>query len=67
MGRKSFRKSSWQWDTDEVHQAIQKLYELSVCQKVLMKERLPATDLWKRQQAELSSVLGYLNRSYKNK
>ena len=48
------------WDTDEVHQAIQKLYELSVCQKVLIEQRLPVADLWRRQQAELSSVLNTL-------
>jgi len=50
-------KDQAQWDTDQVHQAIQKLYELSVCQKILMEDSAPATDLWKRQQVELSSVL----------
>ena len=50
-------KNEAQWDYDAVHQTIQKLYELSVCQKVLMEDTSPATDLWKRQQAELSSVL----------
>jgi hypothetical protein len=50
-------KNEAQWDSDAVHQTIQKLYELSVCQKVLMEDTSPATDLWKRQQAELSSVL----------
>jgi len=50
-------KDQAQWDTDQVHQAIQKLYELSVCQKILMEDSAPTTDLWKRQQVELSSVL----------
>ena len=50
-------KNEAQWDYDAVHQTIKKLYELSVCKKVLMEDTSPATDLWKRQQAELSSVL----------
>jgi len=52
-----------QWDTDQVHQAIQKLYELSVCQKILMQENATASDLWKRQQFELSAVLETLTAS----
>ena len=50
-------KGQAQWDTEQVHLAIQRLYELSVCQKILMEDNAPTTDLWKRQQAELSSVL----------
>jgi len=50
-------KNQAQWDTVQLHQAIQTLYELSVCQKILMDENSPSTDLWKRQQVELSSVL----------
>jgi hypothetical protein len=60
-------KDQAQWDTDQVHQAIQKLYELSVCQKILMEDSAPATDLWKRQQAELSSVLETLTGTSKVK
>jgi hypothetical protein len=60
-------KDRAQWDTDQVHQAIQKLYELSVCQKILMEDSAPATDLWKRQQAELSSVLETLTGTSKVK
>ena len=30
-------KNESQWDSEHVHQAIQKLYELSVCQKFLME------------------------------
>ncbi|MEK9565687.1 MAG: hypothetical protein VW125_01195 [Flavobacteriaceae bacterium] len=52
-----------QWDTDQVHQAIQKLYELSVCQKIFMQENATASDLWKRQQFELSAVLETLTAS----
>ena len=60
-------KDQAKWDTDQVHQAIQKLYELSVCQKILMDDSAPATDLWKRQQAELSSVLEALTGTSKTK
>ena len=60
-------KDQAQWDTDQVHQAIQKLYELSVCHKILMQDSAPATDLWKRQQAELSSVLETLTGTSKTK
>ena len=60
-------KDQAKWDTDQVHQAIQKLYELSVCQKILMEDSAPATDLWKRQQAELSSVLEALTGTSKTK
>lgn len=60
-------KDQAQWDTDQVHQAIQKLYELSVCHKILMQDSAPAIDLWKRQQAELSSVLEALTGTSKTK
>ena len=60
-------KDQAQWDTDQIHQAIQKLYELSVCHKILMQDSAPATDLWKRQQAELSSVLETLTGTSKTK
>ncbi len=60
-------KDQAHWDTDQIHQAIQKLYELSVCHKILMQDSAPATDLWKRQQAELSSVLETLTGTSKTK
>jgi hypothetical protein len=56
------------WDTNETHQMIQKLYELSVCQKILIGESNSSSGLWKRQQAELSIVLESLTGpSKKNK
>ena len=56
------------WDTNETHQVIQKLYELSVCQKILIDEINSSSNLWKRQQAELSIVLESLTGpSKKNK
>ena len=54
-----------QWDTSEMHQVIQKLYELSVCQKILIDEINTSSNLWKRQQAELSIVLESLTGSSK--
>lgn len=54
-----------QWDTNEMHQVIQKLYELSVCQKILIEDSNSRSDLWKRQQAELSIVLESLTGSSK--
>ena len=53
------------WDTNETHQVIQKLYELSVCQKILIGESNSSSGLWKRQQAELSIVLESLTGSSK--
>ena len=53
------------WDASETHQVIQKLYELSVCQKILIDEINSSSNLWKRQQAELSTVLESLTGSSK--
>ncbi len=53
------------WDTNETHQVIQKLHELSVCQKILIEESNSSSGLWKRQQAELSIVLESLTGSSK--
>ena len=53
------------WDTNETHQVIHKLYELSVCQKILIEESNSSSGLWKRQQAELSLVLESLTGSSK--
>ena len=53
------------WDTNETHQVIHKLYELSVCQKILIEESNSSSSLWKRQQAELSLVLESLTGSSK--
>ena len=44
------------WENDEVHLAIQKLYEISVCQKFL-NQGSSSSERWKRQQEELSSIL----------
>ena len=50
-------KDHSQWDNQQLHQAIQKLYELSICQKFFSEEKSHKTDLWERQQAALSSVI----------
>ncbi|MDA1019260.1 MAG: hypothetical protein O2790_03515 [Bacteroidetes bacterium] len=44
------------WENDEVHLAIQKLYEISVCQKFL-NQGSSSSERLKRQQEELSSIL----------
>lgn len=56
-------KDQSQWDSEQVHNAIQKLYELSVCQKILIEESSPKTELWSRQQAALTSVIENLTSS----
>ena len=40
-----------QWDEEKTHEAIQKLYELSIVQKMLLEEETVNNDQWKRQQA----------------
>ena len=45
------------WDEEKTHEAIQKLYELSIVQKMLLEEETPNNELWKRQQAQLNEVI----------
>ena len=46
-----------QWDEEKTHEAIQKLYELSIVQKMLLEEETVNNDQWKRQQAQLNEVI----------
>ena len=46
-----------QWDEEKTHEAIQKLYELSIVQKMLLGEETVNNDQWKRQQAQLNEVI----------
>ncbi len=46
-----------QWDEEKTHRAIQKLYELSIVQKMLLEQEVPNKNLWEKQQSELSEVL----------
>ena len=45
-----------EWDAKTTHDAIQKLYELSIYQKMLLKDHSP-TDQWSRHQAEIQTVI----------
>ena len=45
------------WDEEKTHDAIQKLYELSIVQKMLLEQENPDQNLWKQQQAQLSEVI----------
>lgn len=45
------------WEEEKTHEAIQKLYELSIVQKMLLEEETPNNELWKRQQAQLNEVI----------
>ena len=46
-----------QWDDEKTHFEIQKLYELSVVQKMFLDHEILDKNLWKNQQAELKEVL----------
>ena len=46
-----------QWDEEKTHEAIQKLYELSIVQKMLLEEETVNNGQWKRQQAQLNEVI----------
>ena len=52
-------KNQAHWDMDDIHKAIQKLYEISIFQKFLTEES-SNSERWKRHQAELSAVLDTL-------
>ena len=49
-----------EWDDETTHQAIQKLYELSIIQKMLLGQEALDKNLWKKQQSQLSEVLDSL-------
>ena len=49
-----------QWDDEKTHLEIQKLYELSVVQKMFLDHEILDKNLWKKQQAELKDVLDSL-------
>ena len=46
-----------QWDDERTHEAIQKLYELSIAQKMIIEHELLDKNLWEKQQSQLSEVL----------
>ena len=54
------------WDEEKTHDAIQKLYELSIVQKILHEQENPDQNLWKQQQAQLSEVIESLTGKSSN-
>ena len=52
-----------QWDDEKTHFEIQKLYELSVVQKMFLDHEILDKNLWKKQQAELKDELDSLTGS----
>ena len=53
------------WDEEETHKAIQKLYELSIFQKILLEQEDLDQNLWKHQQNQLTEVIESLTGSPK--
>ena len=54
------------WDLEEMHVAIQKLYEISICQKMLLQDEYPTSNLWKHQQVKTQNVIDSLTRDTQN-
>ena len=54
------------WNEEKTHDAIQKLYELSIVQKMLLEQENPDQNLWKQQQAQLSEVIESLTGKSSN-
>ena len=46
-----------QWDEKNTYEAIQKLYEISLVQKILLEHKETDKSLWKHQQAEINDVI----------
>ena len=46
-----------QWDEKNTYEAIQKLYEISVVQKILLEHKETDKSLWKHQQAQINDVI----------
>jgi len=46
-----------QWDDEKTHEVIQKLYELSIVQKMFLEHDVLDKNLWEKQQFQLSEVL----------
>ena len=55
-----------QWDDEKTHLEIQKLYELSVVQKMFLDHQILDKNLWEKQQAELKDVLESLTGDEEN-
>tara|TARA_B100001939_G_scaffold75751_1_gene63811 strand:+ start:303 stop:980 length:678 start_codon:yes stop_codon:yes gene_type:complete len=46
-----------QWDEKDTYEAIQKLYEISLVQKILLEEEEKDKHLWEYQQAQINDVI----------
>ena len=46
-----------QWDEKYTYEAIQKLYEISLIQKILLEQKETDKNLWKYQQAQINDVI----------
>ena len=46
-----------QWDEKDTYEAIQKLYEISLVQKILLEEEEKDKNLWEYQQAQINDVI----------
>ena len=46
-----------QWDEKDTYEAIQKLYEISLVQKILLEEEEKDKQLWEYQQAQINDVI----------
>ena len=46
-----------QWDEKNTYEAIQKLYEISLVQKILLEHKEKDKSLWKHQQAQINDVI----------
>ena len=56
-------KNESNWETEQTHAAIQRLYEISVYYKLLQEEEVQNAKKWGRHQNELKAVLDSLNPS----
>ena len=56
-------KNESNWETEQTHDAIQRLYEISVYYKLLQEEEVQNAKKWGRHQNELKTVLDALNPS----
>ena len=52
-----------QWDEKHTYEAIQKLYEISLVQKILLEEEEKDKNLWEYQQAQINDVIESLTES----
>ena len=57
---KNIIKDQSNWDDEKTHDAIQKIYELSIFQKMLIDQQETDQSLWERHQKKLDEVINSL-------